>query len=104
MTINQKVFVLKKKQFSRLPQVRNNVHGETLIYGSAIAVEPGVIPGRPKYCPYAYNNRSSSSTVTAFDIAVSYDYQTNTTEWYLGAKVKDRSNVSITADVIWTAK
>ncbi|XP_055880727.1 probable G-protein coupled receptor CG31760 isoform X3 [Biomphalaria glabrata] len=79
--------------------VRNNVHGDTLIYGSAIAVEPGVIPTKPKYCPYAYNNRSSS-TVTAFDIAISYDYQTNTTEWYLGAKDKDRSNVTITKDVV----
>ncbi|KAK0043528.1 G-protein coupled receptor, partial [Biomphalaria pfeifferi] len=79
--------------------VRNNVHGDTLIYGSAIAVEPGVIPTKPKYCPYAYNNRSSS-TVTAFDIAISYDYQTNTTEWYLGAKDKDRSNVTIAKDVV----
>ncbi|XP_059178139.1 probable G-protein coupled receptor CG31760 isoform X2 [Physella acuta] len=79
--------------------VRTNVHGDTIIYGSAIAVEPGVVAGKPKFCPYAYNNRTSR-TVTAIDIAINYDYRTNDTEWYNGVVLKDRSNITIDRDVI----
>ncbi|CAL1526403.1 unnamed protein product [Lymnaea stagnalis] len=79
--------------------VRNNVHGKSLVYGSAIAVEPNLIPGKTKFCPYAYINHTRS-TVTAIDIAIHYDYQTNTTEWYRGVALKNRSAVVVAQDVI----
>ncbi|XP_071079423.1 probable G-protein coupled receptor CG31760 [Haliotis cracherodii] len=77
--------------------VRNNVHGDTLIFGSAIALEPGLYDNYARYCPYAHKKQDS---VVAFDIAVKYNYLTNSTEWYHGVGVRDFSNASVQIDTV----
>ncbi|XP_067681814.1 probable G-protein coupled receptor CG31760 isoform X2 [Haliotis asinina] len=77
--------------------VRNNVHGDSLIFGSAIALEPGVYDKYARYCPYAHKKQDS---VVAFDIAVRYNYLSNSTEWYHGVRVKDFSNASVHIDTV----
>ncbi|XP_012942993.1 probable G-protein coupled receptor CG31760 [Aplysia californica] len=77
--------------------VRNNVHGGSLIFGSAIALEPDVIAGRTKFCPYAFRDNGS---VRAFDIAINYDYQQDSTEWYHAVRISNLSNISVAVDRI----
>lgn len=77
--------------------VRNNVHGGTLIFGSAIAVEPGVYNKYKSFCPYAYKK---NSTVFAHDIAVNYDYLSESTEWYNAVKKQYWENASVEADEV----
>ncbi|ESO94286.1 hypothetical protein LOTGIDRAFT_161509 [Lottia gigantea] len=77
--------------------VRNNVHGDTLIIGSAIALEPGLFNSYPRYCPYALKE---NGTVKAFDIAVNYNYLTTSTEWYNVVRSKDFTAATIKTDLI----
>ncbi|CAG5132451.1 unnamed protein product, partial [Candidula unifasciata] len=77
--------------------VRNNVRGNSLIYGSAIALEPGVISDKQKFCPYACRDRANDTLVT-FDIANGYDYQTNSTDWYDLLRTVSTRNISMVTD------
>ena len=79
--------------------VRNNVHGGT-IFGSAIALETDVLgsTGRVKFCPYAHKKEDGSAH--AFDLALSYDYTTNDTEWYAEVRAKKFSDVRVINDSV----
>ncbi|GFN94517.1 G-protein coupled receptor [Plakobranchus ocellatus] len=79
--------------------VINNIHGDTLIYGSAIGVQPGVVPSKQTFCPYAFHQRDQRQ-VQAFDLSQGYDYQNNITEWYHEPRAADYSNVTVLEDVI----
>ncbi|XP_076442710.1 putative G-protein coupled receptor CG31760 [Babylonia areolata] len=77
--------------------VRNNVHGETLIFGAGVAFEEDVMkPGRTRYCPYA--SRNPDGSVTAFDIAESYDYVNSSAVWWVGPRAQDYSEVKVVTD------
>ncbi|KAK6183213.1 hypothetical protein SNE40_010737 [Patella caerulea] len=77
--------------------VRNNVHGDSLIFGSAIALEPGLYSLYERFCPYSFKKNGS---VSAFDIAVNYNYLSNGTEWYNAVRVKDFGNATVKQDSI----
>ncbi|KAL4237710.1 7 transmembrane sweet-taste receptor of 3 GCPR [Mactra antiquata] len=77
--------------------VRNNVHGDSLIFGSAIAIEHGVYSKYDAFCPYAYKK---NNTVHAHDISVYYNYLADTTEWYNTLKIKTWDNVTFVSDGI----
>ncbi|XP_070181130.1 probable G-protein coupled receptor CG31760 [Littorina saxatilis] len=80
--------------------VRNNVHGNTLIFGSAIALESDVLSHskRLTFCPYA--NKIGQGSVTSFDLALSYDYTANGTEWYEEVKARNFSSVEVVNDTV----
>jgi len=60
--------------------LRRNVGDNRLIYGAAIAFEPGLFKGRPLFCPYVYR---SGNGVKSIDIGTqSYDYTKPEWEWY----------------------
>ena len=65
--------------------VTNNVDSDSLVFGSAIAVEEWVFPGYRIFCPYAYKK----GAVFAHDISLNYNYLDPTTEWYNVLRVKD---------------
>ncbi|KAK3786271.1 hypothetical protein RRG08_002015 [Elysia crispata] len=79
--------------------VINNIHDDTLIYGSAVGLEPEVSPGKQKFCPYAFHLRNEEK-VQAFDLSTGYDYQENNTEWYHEPRVADYRNVSVLEDIV----
>lgn len=76
--------------------VRNNVDGDTPIFGSAIAVEEYAYPRYRTFCPYAFRKEH----VYAHDIALKYDYLANTTEWYHVLSQKDWTNVTMTTNLV----
>lgn len=76
--------------------VRNNIHGNDVIFGSAIAIEPGVYK-YPSYCPYAYKK---NDTVFAHDIAINYNYLDVSTEWYQAVKIRNWDNITIKVDQV----
>ncbi|XP_064622928.1 metabotropic glycine receptor-like [Lineus longissimus] len=71
--------------------VRNNVDGESLIFGSAIAVEPFVFPAYEIYSPYAHRN---GSKVNSFDLSTGYNYLRNDTEWYHTLRIRPWNNLT----------
>ena len=71
--------------------VRNNVEGDSLIFGSAIAVEKYVYPKYALFCPYAFDKDG----IQSHDISLNYNYTTANTEWYNTLRIKDWSNASI---------
>lgn len=73
--------------------VKNNVNGQSIIFGSAIAVEPGLYSKYTSFCPYAYRKNGA---VFAHDISLSYNYLDNQTEWYNTLKTSGWQNVSTT--------
>lgn len=79
--------------------VRNNVHGDTLIFGSAIALESDIISRYDIFCPYA-SKYANLSGVRAFDLATSYNYRSPDTDWYQNVKVKDFSQVAVVTDTV----
>ena len=76
--------------------VRNNVDGDTLLFGSTIAVEKYAYPKYEKFCPYAYKK----DKVYAHDISLNYDYLDPSTEWYNVLRQKDWTNVTMTTNMI----
>ncbi|OWF50378.1 probable G-protein coupled receptor CG31760 [Mizuhopecten yessoensis] len=76
--------------------VRNNIHGSDVLFGSAIAVETGVTQ-YDSFCPYAYKK---NGTVFAHDIAINYNYKSDSTEWYHILKVTNWENVTRTTDKV----
>lgn len=77
--------------------VKNNVNGQSIIFGSAIAVEPGLYSKYSSFCPYAYRK---NGTVFAHDISLSYNYLDNNTEWYYVLKTKNWENTTETISKI----
>ncbi|KAK3597889.1 hypothetical protein CHS0354_029473, partial [Potamilus streckersoni] len=77
--------------------VRNNIHGDSVIFGSTIALEPGVYSKYPSFCPYAHKEKN---TVKSHDIAINYNYLDPTTEWYYQTKMKMRENISVATDIV----
>ncbi|CAC5366032.1 GPR158 [Mytilus coruscus] len=73
--------------------VRNNVNGQSIIFGSAIAVEAGLYTKYSLFCPYAYRK---NGTVFAHDISLSYNYLDSNTEWYYVLKTTDWENATRT--------
>ncbi|KAL8567675.1 hypothetical protein ACOMHN_008983 [Nucella lapillus] len=79
--------------------VRNNVHGETLIFGSGTAFAEDILPpGRTIFCAYA--SRNPDGGVTAFDLAESYNYVNSSAVWWVGPKSQDYSGVKIVTDIV----
>ncbi|CAH1791074.1 unnamed protein product [Owenia fusiformis] len=95
LTLNGGTFSADKESFL-FDVVRNNVAGNTLIFGSAIAVEDWVYTPYQTFCPYSYKDEF----VHAFDLSLSYDYMDNGTEWYHTLRVKDWSNSPLTKDKV----
>lgn len=71
--------------------VRNNVDSDSLIFGSAIAVEEYVYPKYRIFCPYAYKK----DRVFAHDISLNYNYLDNSTEWYHVLRVQNWTRASV---------
>ncbi|KAK2181707.1 hypothetical protein NP493_385g01038 [Ridgeia piscesae] len=73
--------------------VRTNVDSESLVFGSAIAVEEYVYPDFRIICPYACKKNSkgkrTEGVVVAHDLSLNYDYLSNTTEWYHELRVRN---------------
>lgn len=60
--------------------LQQNLRREPLVYGSAIAFEPGAFPGRRLFSPYVYRN---GQTLRQTDIAESaYDYTAAQWDWF----------------------
>ncbi|XP_045169889.2 probable G-protein coupled receptor 179 isoform X2 [Mercenaria mercenaria] len=77
--------------------VRNNVHGDSVVYGSGIGLEKGVYSKYDSFCAYAYKQ---NGTIRAHDIAVNYGYQDTYTAWWTDIKAKTFDNVTIVTDVV----
>ncbi|VDI74770.1 Hypothetical predicted protein [Mytilus galloprovincialis] len=73
--------------------VRNNVNSIKTVFGSCIAIEPGIYSKYSSFAPYSYRQ---SGFVLAHDIALSYMYQDNKTEWYYNLKIRNWENVTQT--------
>lgn len=72
--------------------LERNVGDNPLVYGAAIAFEPGVFPKRKLFAPYVYR---SGGALAKLDIATqSYDYTQPEWEWYGRPRDQGRS--------IWT--
>ena len=69
---------------------------DSLIFGSAIAVEEYVVPRYKKFCPYAYKK----DKVYAHDISLNYNYTDPSTEWYHTLRIKDWSNQSVSSNEV----
>ncbi|XP_045187687.2 probable G-protein coupled receptor 158 [Mercenaria mercenaria] len=76
---------------------RNNVHGNSVIFGSGVALEKGVYSKYDKFCPYAHKK---NGTVQSHDIAVNYDYLDTYTIWYTDVKEKTWEDVDVVTDVV----
>ena len=76
--------------------VRNNVDGNTLLFGSAIAVEEYVFPKYRLFCPYAYEK----DRVYAHDISLNYDYLNNSTEWYHKLRMKSWATTHVSENFV----
>ncbi|CAG2249548.1 GPR158 [Mytilus edulis] len=72
--------------------VRNNVNSIKTVFGSCIAIEPGIYSKYSSFAPYSYRQ---SGFVLAHDIALSYMYQDNKTEWYYNLKIRNWENATI---------
>ena len=72
--------------------VLNNVDGDSLIFGSAIAVEEYVYPRYRIFCPYAFKK----DKVYAHDLSLNYNYLAPETEWYSVLRHTNWSDVYIT--------
>ncbi|XP_071162558.1 metabotropic glycine receptor-like [Mytilus edulis] len=73
--------------------VRNNVNSIKTVFGSCIAIEPGIYSKHRLFAPYSYRQ---GDFVLAHDIALSYMYQDNKTEWYYNLKVRNWENATRT--------
>ena len=70
-------------------QLRANVSQRELIYGSALAFEPGSFEGRPLCGPYVYRN---GDVLAQLDISTdSYDYTEPEWQWYCAPRDEHRS-------------
>lgn len=64
--------------------LQRTVSNSPLVYGAAIAFEPGVFKNRPLFCPYVYR---AGDGLKSLDIgAEAYDYTKPEWEWYVRPK------------------
>ncbi len=78
--------------------VSTNVSADSLVFGSAIAYEPGTFPdSNGLFSPYAYRDGSEIVTMDIGEITETsgYDYTSGEYEWY--------SSPAATGEAIWTA-
>ncbi|CAG2249547.1 GPR158 [Mytilus edulis] len=74
--------------------LRSIVNGQNTIFGSGIALEPGVHSQYASFAPYAYHK---NGTVYIHDIALSYNYQDNNNVlWYHNLKKRNWENATRT--------
>ncbi|XP_052103612.1 probable G-protein coupled receptor 158 [Mytilus californianus] len=73
--------------------VRNNVNSLKNVFGSCIAIEPGIYSNYSSFAPYAYRQ---NEIVFSHDIALSYKYHGNKTEWYFNLKIRNWENATRT--------
>ncbi|VDI79051.1 G protein-coupled receptor 158 [Mytilus galloprovincialis] len=74
--------------------VKSNVVGRTAVFGSGIAIEPGIYSKYSSFVPYAYHK---NGIVFAHDVALSYTYQDNNkTLWYHHLSNKNLENATRT--------
>ena len=71
--------------------VKSNVVGQSLIVGSAIALESGVYSKHDMFAPYAFH---VDNTIVSFDPSVYFNYDDEETKWYHVPKAADRTRVS----------
>lgn len=65
-------------------QLRNNVTNNPLIYGSAVAFEPGTVAGRRLFAPYVHR---SGDGIEQLDISIDgYDYTDPRWQWWHGPR------------------
>ena len=76
--------------------VRNNVDSDSLIFGSAIAVEEYVYPKYRIFCPYSYKK----DTVYAHDISLNYNYLDPSTEWYAVLREQNWTRAHISSNLV----
>ncbi|CAC5374767.1 GPR158 [Mytilus coruscus] len=74
--------------------VRNNVNSLKTVFGSCIAIEPGIYSKYSSFAPYAYRQ---NEIVFSHNIALSYMYHGNKTEWYFNLKIRNWENATRTA-------
>ncbi|CAI9715955.1 probable G-protein coupled receptor CG31760 [Octopus vulgaris] len=61
--------------------VQNNIDTSSkIIVGSALALEPYVIPGLEMFSPYAH--KTSSTCINLEDLALKYNYMDKSVQWY----------------------
>ena len=77
--------------------VRNNVEGDSLIFGSAIATEEYVYPKYRIFCPYAYKK---NGRINAHDLSLNYNYLSPSTEWYNTLRKKEWTNATVTSNAV----
>ncbi|KAI0223205.1 hypothetical protein LSAT2_025584 [Lamellibrachia satsuma] len=82
--------------------VRTNVDSDSLVFGSAIAVEEFVYPKYRIFCPYAYKTylQGGEGMVVAHDLSLNYDYLSNTTEWYYNLRVRNLTEAHISRNKV----
>ncbi len=69
--------------------LRSSVEMDPLVYGAALAFEPGEFAGRRLFAPYVYRGPGG---LVEIDIATeSYDYTQPTWEWYNGPRTTGRT-------------
>lgn len=64
--------------------LRRNVNGNPVVFGSAVAFEPGAFEGRPRFAPYAFRNPKKGGDIET--IQLDYDYTDPKWDWYRLAK------------------
>ncbi len=74
--------------------VRNNVDGDTPIFGSGIALEPYVYPGSRLFCPYAFKK----DQLYAHDLSLNYDYLDS--EYIAVLRKTDWSEIRFTSNFV----
>lgn len=62
--------------------LRRNVSRNALLYGAAIAFEPGAFNGKERFSPYVYDRDFKQMDIGA----EAYDYTNGNWEWYSGVK------------------
>jgi hypothetical protein len=71
--------------------IKSNVVGQSLIFGSAIALESGVYSKHDMFAPYAFH---VDDKIVSFDPSFYFNYDDEETKWYHVPKAADRTRVS----------
>lgn len=66
--------------------LRQNAGRNPLLYGAAIAFEPGVFEGRPLFSPYVYDVDLKQMDIGDVTGTSGYDYTDGRWQWYTGVK------------------
>jgi hypothetical protein len=66
--------------------LRQTTGRSPLLYGAAIAFEPGVFKGKPLFSPYVYDLDLKQMDIGDISGSSGYDYTDGSWEWYTGVK------------------